>query len=247
MKQSSDAPEPSASPGTLYLIPVPLGATANSAILPGEVIDCARRLSHFVAENPKSARGFLKSLPCNTPLQQILITELNEHTPDNLLPELLAPLLAGEDVGLVSEAGCPAVADPGAKLVALAHRHRIRVMPLVGPSSLLLALMGSGLSGQNFSFHGYLPAKTEEREKKIRELEKASRQENRTQIFIETPYRNQQMLDALLKSCAAGSRICVATDLTTENERIETRTAGEWKNGRLPEINRRPTVFLLQA
>lgn len=240
-------PEPLAAPGTLYLLPVPLGATANNTVLPGEVIDCAKRLRHFVAENQKSARSFLKSLPSNTPLQQIRISELNEHTPDNLLPELLAPLLAGEDVGLVSEAGCPAVADPGAKLAALAHQHNVRVRPLVGPSSILLALMASGLSGQNFSFHGYLPAKAEAREKKIRELEKASRQENRTQIFIETPYRNQQMLDALLKSCAAGSRICVATDLTTENERVATRTAEEWKNGRLPDINRRPTVFLLQA
>lgn len=233
--------------GVLYLIPVPLGPSDLNAVLPAMVQDRARQLKHFVAENAKSARAFLKSLPTDTPLQQIGITELSEHTPASALPSLLAPLLAGEDVGLISEAGCPAVADPGANLVALAQREGISVIPMVGPSSILLALMGSGLSGQNFAFHGYLPAKEEERQKKLRELEKDSRQEKRTQIFIETPYRNRQMLETLVKTCADGTRICVATDLTLDSESVMTRTPAEWRRRGLPEIDRRPTVFLLQA
>ena len=235
------------STGRLYLIPVPLGQTPVDEVLPQAVSDCAKRLTHFVAENAKSARAFLKSLPCATPLQQIEITELSEHTPASALPGLLTPLLAGIDVGLISEAGCPAVADPGANLVALAQDQGIEVFPLVGPSSILLALMGSGLSGQNFAFHGYLPAKDEPRKQKIRELEKDSRQQKRTQIFIETPYRNRQMLTALLACCAPGTRICVASDLTLDSESIETWTTAQWRARELATIDRRPTVFLLQA
>lgn len=233
--------------GVLYLIPVPLGQSALSAVLPAGVQDKARQLKHFVAENAKSARAFLKSLPSDTPLQQIEIHELSEHTPASALPALLAPLQAGTDVGLISEAGCPAVADPGANLVALAQREGVRVVPMTGPSSILLALMGSGLSGQNFVFHGYLPVKDEERQKKLRDLEKDSRQEKRTQIFIETPYRNRQMLETLIKTCAESTRICVATDLTLDSESIMTRTPSEWRRQGQPEIDRRPTVFLLQA
>lgn len=233
--------------GTLFLIPVPLGQSPLDAVLPAAVRDKARQLRHFVAENAKSARAFLKQLPSDTPLQQIEIHELSEHTPAGTLPSLLAPLHAGIDVGLISEAGCPAVADPGANLVALAQREGIRVAPLIGPSSILLALMGSGLSGQNFAFHGYLPVKDEERQKKLRELEKDSRQEKRAQIFIETPYRNRQMLETLIKTCADSTRICVATDLTAESESIMTRTPPEWRRQGLPAIDRRPTVFLLQA
>lgn len=233
--------------GTLYLIPVPLGRSPTDAVLPHVVSDCAKNLSQFVAENAKSARAFLKALPAALPLQQIEIHELSEHTPASALPALLAPLLAGKDVGLISEAGCPAVADPGANLVALAQREGIKVVPMVGPSSILLALMGSGLSGQNFAFHGYLPIKDEERQKKLRDLEKDSRQERRAQIFIETPYRNRQMLETLLKTCADSTRICVATDLTLDSESITTRTPAEWRRQGLPEIDRRPTVFLLQA
>ena len=233
--------------GRLYLIPVPLGQTPVDDVLPLAVRDRARHLKHFVAENAKSARAFLKSLPCETPLQQIEITELSEHTPASALPELLAPLLAGIDIGLISEAGCPAVADPGANLVALAHDQGIEVIPLVGPSSILLALMGSGLSGQNFAFHGYLPAKDEPRKQRIKELEKDSRHEKRTQIFIETPYRNRQMLETLINACAPETKICVATDLTLASECIVTRTPGQWRRGEIANIDRRPTVFLLQA
>lgn len=233
--------------GTLYLIPVPLGQSPLDAVLPPHVRERAKQLKQFVAENAKSARAFLKMLPCETPLQQIDIRELSEHTSAKALPELLAPLIAGQDVGLISEAGCPAVADPGANLVALAQQEGIRVVPMVGPSSILLALMASGLSGQNFAFHGYLPVKDDERQKKLRDLEKDSQREKRAQIFIETPYRNRQMLETALKACAAGTRICVATDLTLDSERIATRTVAEWRRQELPEIDRRPTVFLLQA
>lgn len=233
--------------GRLYLIPVPLGVTPLPSVLPAATIERAQQLTHFVAENAKSARAFLKALPSLTALQQIEIRELSEHTPAAALPDLLAPLLAGVDVGLISEAGCPAVADPGANLVALAHSQDIEILPLVGPSAILLALMGSGLSGQNFAFHGYLPAKEEARKKRIRELEKDSLQEKRTQIFIETPYRNRQMLEALLGVCASSTRICVATDLSLESELIAMRTSAQWRRQALPEIDRRPTVFLLQA
>lgn len=233
--------------GKLYLIPVPLGSTAVDSVLPQTVCDCAKQLKHFVAENAKSARAFLKSLPSNTVLQQIEIHELNEHTHQSQLPELLAPLLKGIDVGLISESGCPAVADPGANLVALAHKEGIRVLPLIGPSSILLALMGSGLSGQNFAFHGYLPAKDELRAKRLTELEKDSRREKRTQIFIETPYRNRQMLESLIKGCAPDTKICVASDLTLDSEFIMTLTPAAWQDRGIPNIDRHPTVFLLQA
>jgi len=173
--------------GRLYLIPVPLGQTAHGTVLPAAVLDRARQLKCFVAENARTARIFLKALPTDTPLQQIRIDELNEHTPPEALAPLLAPAFAGNDLGLISEAGCPAIADPGADLVALAHDMGIEVVPLVGPSSILLALMASGLSGQSFSFHGYLPSETAAREQRLRELEKESRQQGRTQIFIETP------------------------------------------------------------
>lgn len=233
--------------GRLYLIPVPLGPVTAASALPLPVLDRARTLKHFVAESAKSARAMLKSLPSDTPLQQIEIRELNEHTSLNALPDLLAPLLAGMDLGLISEAGCPAVADPGANLVALAHREGIQIIPMIGPSSILLALMGSGLSGQHFAFHGYLPTNPDQRQKRIRELEKDSRQEGRTQIFIETPYRNCQILETLITVCAPNTKICVASDLTSSSESIITRPAVEWRRHGVPNINRRPTVFLLQV
>ena len=233
--------------GCRYLIPVPLGDTPPEVVLPEAVRKRASQLKYFIAENAKSARAFLKSLPSETPIQQIEIRELNEHTPPGALAELLQPILDGADAGLISEAGCPAVADPGAGLVWLAHQAEIQIFPLVGPSSILLALMGSGLSGQNFAFHGYLPAKDDQRALRIRELEKDSRKEKRSQIFIETPYRNRQMLEALVKHCAPDTRICLATDLTLPEEHIETHTARNWGRRKTPDIDRRPTVFLLQA
>ena len=233
--------------GKLYLIPVPLGPLAGAAALPPATLACARRLTHFVAESARSARAVLKTLPTDAPLQQIAISQLDEHTPATQLPALLAPLLAGRDVGLLSESGCPAVADPGAALVALAHRAGIQVVPLVGPSSILLALMASGLDGQRFAFHGYLPSGREEREQRLREREKESRQHRQTQIFIETPYRNRQMLDTLLAACAPQTRLCIATDLSLVSESVRTRSISGWQKCEAPDFDRRPTVFLIQA
>lgn len=235
------------SAGTLYLIPVPLGPTSPDAVLPRSVLAHIRPLRHFVVENAKSARAFLKAADTQEPLQALQLEELSEHTPDSELERLLSPLLAGQDIGLLSEAGCPAVADPGAKLVALAQSQGIRVRPLIGPSSLLLALMASGLNGQRFAFHGYLPAKDGERQKALRDLESESRKFKQTQLFIETPYRNQAMFDSILATCQPGTRFTLATDLTLESESTITRTISAWKKTAPPEIQRRPTVFLLLA
>lgn len=238
------------SAGTLYLIPVPLGPTPPAVpaeVLPPPVLERVRQLDTYVAEQAKTARAFLKAACHPLPLQQITICELNEHTRDADVSALLAPLRDGKDVGLISEAGCPAVADPGASLVALAQAEDIRVVPMVGPSSILLALMASGLSGQNFAFHGYLPAKEDERRKRLRSLEAESRQAKQTQIFIETPYRNRQMLATLLAACAAQTRLCIATDLSLPSESVVTRAISAWQKCEAPDFDRRPTVFLLQA
>jgi 16S rRNA (cytidine1402-2'-O)-methyltransferase len=233
--------------GTLYLIPVPLGPTAPQESLPANVLATIQPLTHFVVEQAKTARAFLKAAGTDTPLQALQLEELNEHTKAAELDRLLDPLRAGHDVGLLSEAGCPAVADPGANLVALAQQENIRVVPLIGPSSLLLALMASGLNGQRFAFQGYLPAKEGERAKTLRDLESESRKCHQTQIFIETPYRNRAMFDAILQACQPGTRLTVATDLTLPGESILTRTIHIWKKQTPPEIERRPTVFLLLA
>ncbi len=235
------------SSGTLYLIPVPLGAVSPADSLPANVLERVRPLTHFVVENAKSARAFLKAVGTELPLQALQLEELNEHTMTEALDRLLTPLRAGQDVGLLSEAGCPAVADPGADLVALAQRENIRVVPLIGPSSLLLALMASGLNGQRFAFQGYLPAKEMERAKMLRELESESRKRRQTQIFIETPYRNRQLFDGILQACQPGTRLTVATDLSLPGESVLTRTIQQWKKLTPPEIERRPTVFLLLA
>ncbi len=234
-------------PGTLYLIPVPLGPVPPQDSLHPGTLATIRPLTHFVVEQAKTARAFLKAAGTDKPLQELQLSELNEHTRADALDRLLEPLRAGHDVGLLSEAGCPAVADPGADLVALAQRENIRVVPLVGPSSLLLALMASGLNGQRFAFQGYLPAKDVDRSKALRDLESESRKRKQTQLFIETPYRNRAMFDAILQACQPGTRLCVATDLTLPGESIQTRTIAQWKKQTPPEIERRPTVFLLLA
>lgn len=233
--------------GTLVLIPVPLGPQAPELVLPPPVLARIRPLTHFVVENAKSARAFLKAVGTDQALQQLQLAELNGHTPATSLEHLLAPLQAGHDLGLLSEAGCPAVADPGANFVALAQSRGFRVQPLVGPSSLLLALMASGLNGQRFAFHGYLSAKDGERQKELRELESESRNRGQTQIFIETPYRNRQLFDAMIRSCRPATRITVATELSLPGEEIRTHTAAAWKGLPPPDIDRRPTVFLMLA
>lgn len=233
--------------GTLYLIPVPLGPQSPASALTADVLAIVHPLTHFVVEQTKTARAFLKAAGTALPLQSLTLNELNEHTRADALQALLEPLLAGHDVGLLSEAGCPAIADPGANLVALAQQHNIRVVPLIGPSSLILALMGSGLNGQRFAFQGYLPAKEAERVRCLRDLESESRRRQQTQLFIETPYRNHALFDSLLQVCQPATRLCVATDLTLPGESIRTRRIAEWKKETPPDLERRPTVFLLLA
>ena len=230
--------------GRLYLVPVALGGEDALAVLSNAALRVLPKLRHFIVENPKTARQFLKAAGYPHPLSETDMQTLSEHTIAEQMPPLLKPLLEGKDCGLLSEAGCPAVADPGAALVRLAHGHGIRVVPLSGPSSLLLALMASGMNGQRFTFHGYLPVNADERRKKLLELERLSAQQDATQIFIEAPYRNQAVLQAVLETCDPDTLLCVATDITLESEAIRTQTLAAWKK-KPPDINRRPTVFLL--
>lgn len=233
--------------GSLYLLPTALGPADSGHLHPPEALTLASRLRIFVVENAKSARAELKRMGHPGPLQDLVITELPQRLDAATLDQLLAPALAGEDIGLLSEAGCPAVADPGALLVRRAHERGVRVAPIVGPSSLLLALMASGLNGQSFAFHGYLPVKDGERSRALRELEQESRRHQRTQLFIETPYRNAAMLSALLNTLAPNTLLCVARELATTQEWIATHSVAAWKKQAAPDLERRPTVFLLLA
>ena len=233
--------------GTLYLIPVTLGDDAIGKALPADVVAIAQQLDTFVVENEKTSRRFLGTIKTARPVRELTLLTLDEHTTDKELPALLAPLLAGQDVGLISEAGCPGVADPGAQLVALAHRNNIRVVPLVGPSSILLGLMASGLDGQRFTFLGYLPTEKAERVKRLREIEAESRKRCETQIFIETPYRNGHLLEDILATCQPETRLCVACNLTLETERIVSKPVQDWKKSPLPDLHKQPAIFLLLA
>ncbi len=231
---------------TLYLIPVPLGPVSPETCLPPDTLAAVRRLDHFVVERAKTARAHLKAMGHPLPIQSLKIEELNEHTPAAAIAVLLAPLKAGHDVGLLSEAGCPAVADPGAALVLAAHREGIPVVPLIGPSSILLALMASGLGGQRFAFHGYLPAKEPERSQAIRELEKTARRDHATQLFIETPYRSAALLDALATALSPGTLVSVGADLSLPSQLIRTRSAKDWR-GQADTVKDRLVVFGIAA
>lgn len=231
---------------TLYLIPTMLAAGDPRLVLPANTIAIAIGLDHFVAERAKTARAFLKAIGHPKPLQEIAIEELNEHTPADRIPPLLAPLRGGCSCGLLAEAGCPAIADPGAPLVLLAHQADIRVQPLVGPSAIVLALMASGLEGQRFAFHGYLPARQADREAAIRRIELESRRRRETQIFIETPYRNLSLFQSLMECCGRDTLLCIASDLGGPAERVATRPVADWKRGTpRAAIARLPAVFLL--
>lgn len=233
--------------GTLYLIPVGLGGTDWPGFLPAQTQAIAARLTHFIVENARAARAHLKHIGYPQPLRDTDIQELPENASTAALDALLAPALQGDDIGLMSDAGCPAVADPGSRVVARAHERGIAVAPLVGPSSILLGLMGSGLNGQSFAFHGYLPVAEAERDARIRGLEEESRRLDRTQIFIETPYRNERMLDALLRLGHRETRLCIACDLTTPNEYIVTHPIDRWRRETRPALAKRPALFLLLA
>ncbi|WP_159875339.1 SAM-dependent methyltransferase [Aquitalea denitrificans] len=231
--------------GTLFLIPAPLG-DESIAWLPASEAAKVLHIRHFVVEAEKTARKHLKALGVTTPIRELAMSTLNEHTKPADVAALLAPLLAGEDVGLISEAGCPAVADPGAQLVALAHERGIRVAPLIGPSSILLALMASGANGQCFAFHGYLPVDATEKAKVVKELEQRSRQRNETQVFIETPYRNNALLQQLRETLAPATRLAVACDLTLPTETIVSRLVKDWPQD-APDFHKRPAIFILHA
>lgn len=238
--------------GTLFLLPVGLGDTPWPQFLPAQAQAIAANLHHFVVETARAARAHLKQLDYPHPLRDTDIRELPADTgsataQEAALDALLAPTLSGRDIGLMSDAGCPAVADPGSRLVARAHAMGIRVIPLVGPSSILLGLMGSGLNGQSFAFHGYLPVNESERDTSLRTLEDESRKLGRTQIFIETPYRNERMFDALLKTLKPDTRLCVACELNTSGEMILTQRVREWKKAARPALAKRPSLFLLLA
>ena len=236
--------------GRLFLIPSPLGDNALAEVIPGPVLERVSTIKRYVVEETRTARRYLSAAGLKGHIGELEFRELNEHTrPEEV--ESLLEMFSGQDgeptdVGLISEAGLPAVADPGALLVEACHRHGIQVVPLVGPSSLMLALMGSGLNGQSFAFRGYLPAKPEERKKAIREVEKDSARIRQTEIFIETPYRNDSMMSDLLATLQPSTRLCVAVNITQPDETILTRTVKEWKSSPLT-IGKRPCVFLILA
>ncbi|CAN6133645.1 COG0313 Predicted methyltransferases [Methylophilaceae bacterium] len=233
--------------GTLYLIPVTLGDGMVQHVIPEYVLNVARNLETFVVESEKSARHFLSNIKTLKPVRELNLHLLNEHTDMKVLPDLLAPLLAGQNVGLMSDAGCPAVADPGAQLVQLAHKKGIKVVPMVGPSSILLSLMASGLNGQQFAFLGYLPVEKLQRNQKLKEIEKRSASHKETQLFIETPYRNQAMLDAILQTCHAQTQLCIACDVSLASEMIATKSIASWKTSPPIDIHKRPCLFLMLA
>lgn len=233
--------------GTLYLIPSPLGEGGTHA-LSAQVLEVLFSLRYFIVERGKTVRAFLKAVGFPHPLQEMEFRELNEHTPAAEIPAILAPILKGQSAGLLSEAGCPGVADPGSPLVALAHRHGVEVVPLTGPSSILLALMASGMNGQHFCFQGYLPAKKPELLRRIKQLEQQSTREGSAQIFIETPYRNQAMVEALLQVLAPATRICIAVNLTLPGQYVRTLSVADWKKEKnMPELVKQPAVFILEG
>ena len=231
--------------GKLYLIPAPLGENDPKDVLPAPVLETACSLKTFVVEELRTARRFLSSYGLRGHIDELDFHVLNEHTTE-MEVEAMASLFEKGDVGLITEAGLPAVADPGAALVALAHRRGTEVIPLVGPSSLMLALMASGLNGQSFAFGGYIPAKTDARKNALKELERTSKSRNQTQILIETPYRNDSLFADILSVLQWETRVCIAADLTLPTQFIRTRTVKEWKKG-APEIGKRPCVFLILA
>ncbi|HRS67778.1 MAG TPA: SAM-dependent methyltransferase [Paludibacteraceae bacterium] len=231
--------------GVLYLIPTTLGDTELSQVLPEGNNSIIKELKVFIVENRRTARRFLKQVDRTINIDELQFFELNEHTDKNQVSSYLTPLEKGQNVGILSEAGCPAIADPGADIVGLAQAKDIKVVPLVGPSSILLSLMTSGFNGQNFAFNGYLPIEKGQRSEKITQLERRVYSENQTQLFIETPYRNNQLLEELLKILLPQTKVCVAVDITLDSEYIHTKTVKEWKATPTPELHKRPCIFLI--
>jgi 16S rRNA (cytidine1402-2'-O)-methyltransferase len=239
-----------AKPGTLYLIPTPLGPQPENQVLPGHVIRTVHTLNTFFVERIRQANSFLRWIAHPVPDFKCRFYELNKHTPGEDLIEMLSVLKSGSDAGIITEAGCPGVADPGGELVRLAHESGIPVVPLVGPSSILLAVMASGMNGQSFSFHGYLPRPGRERTERIRFLENESAGRNLTQVFMETPYRNNDLLKELIRELEESTRLCIAADLTLPDEQIISRRISEWRKKKVGadiDLDQRPAIFLLFA
>jgi len=232
------------SKGKLYLIPTTLGDSPANYCLPEQIKDLIELCGEFIVENERTARRFIKKIGANNDLDSLILHELNKHSDSSEIPSYLKNIENGTNIGIISESGCPAVADPGANVVAIAHDKNIQVIPLVGPSSIIMALMASGFSGQNFAFNGYLPKNSAEKSKKIRQLEKFAAQLNQTQLFIEAPFRNQKLLVDILNTCLPGTKLCIATEITTAAERITTKTVLDWKKN-IPNINKKNTVFVI--
>ena len=228
----------------LYLLPVTLGDTPLRNVLPSYNSDVIGGIRHFIVENVRTARRFLRQVDPQFDIDGSCFYELNKHTSPQDISTFLQPLYDGKPMGVISEAGCPAVADPGADVVAIAQHKGIKVVPLVGPSSIILSVMASGFNGQSFAFHGYLPIKPDERTRKLRQLEQRIYNENETQLFIETPYRNGKMIEDILKTCRPQTKLCVAANLTCSDEFVQTRTIKEWR-GKVPELSKIPCIFLL--
>ena len=232
--------------GKLYLIPTTLGDIPPLEVLPISIKRAIEDINIYIVENEKTARHFVKKISPRKSQPSLTLHALNKFTEASEIPGFLNPCLEGLNVGILSEAGCPGIADPGAAVVKIAHEKNIQVVPLVGPSSVVLALMASGLNGQNFAFNGYLPIDNAERRKEIKKLERKSKEENQSQLFIETPYRNNKLLEELVKTVSGSTQICVACDITLNNEFIRTKTASQWKNEHV-DLHKRPTIFIIHA
>lgn len=228
----------------LYLLPVTLGDTPVEQVLPAYNKEIILGIKHFIVEDVRSARRFLKKVEASINIDELTFYPLNKHTSSDDLSGYLKPLQEGHSMGVISEAGCPAVADPGADVVAMAQRKNLKVVPLVGPSSIILSVMGSGFNGQSFAFHGYLPIEAADRIKRLKELEGRIYSENQTQLFIETPYRNNKMMEDIVKTCRPQTKLCIAANITCEGEYIHTKTIREWK-GHLPDLTKVPCIFLI--
>ncbi len=229
----------------LYLIPVTLGESPLSQVLPAYNAEIVKNIKHFVVEEVRTARRFLKQVDKSINIDDLHFYPMGKHADEARYAQYLTPLEKGESVGVISEAGCPAIADPGAILVGMAQRRGLRVVPLVGPSSILLALMASGFNGQSFAFHGYLPIDSAARTKKLKQLESAALQDDQTQLFIETPYRNGKMIDEVLRTLRPQTRFCIAAGITTEQEYIRTLSVKEWKAQGFPDLGKTPAIFLI--
>ena len=228
----------------LYLLPVTLGDTPIENVLPSYNKEIISGIRYFIVEDVRSARRFLKKVDREIDIDALTFYPLNKHTSPEDISDYLKPLVSGASMGVISEAGCPAVADPGADVVAIAQRKKLKVVPLVGPSSIILSVMASGFNGQSFAFHGYLPIEPGERSKKLKMLEQRVYGENQTQLFIETPYRNHKMIEDILQSCRPQTKLCIAANITCEGELIQTRTVKEWQ-GQIPDLSKIPCIFLL--